>query len=905
MSYSLTSRQVLKQTGVALVIVSLFACGGELPNTQSDLASHTVQESSSYKNTIAYSDLGASNGEQLIPSSPQELADIKEAENTYNTLAAQEANVDGFIVHYKEDQTSNSSDSNLTLSSAKLNEVASNSKLLAQSSLLKYNQAGKSLGLALQVVNTPNADGTELQLNKTITLQQASEYSSQLMASDNRIQYVEPNLLFQSSALTPGQSVSDQKFLMQWGLNQYSPTFAATNKSFGVNPEQAWTKTTGETIGVNNTGAPVVVAVLDTGSTDHEDLVGQYLPGYDFVSNAKKSKDGNGWDNDPTDPGDSHSKNFCGTGVPNLASSWHGTKVASVIAALMNNSTSNSNSLGGMVGVAPNTKIVPVRVTGPCGAALSDIATAIRWAVGGSIKGVPVNGNPAKIINLSLATPSSICTPSLANAIAFANARGAVVVVPSGNSKKLSGTTVNFTSPANCVGAITVGSIKESGSRADYSNFGALVDVSAPGEGIVAASFNTLVSKPDTPISHDYVTTSGTSFAAAHVSGVLALMYAAQPTLAPNMATTLLKLHVSPIPKMTSPNLTAAGVGLVDATAVVSAISGTKPFVVNNDLLGLNKSQIVWKGSSGGYYTSILNFASSSSNYNGSNPDLLTLTEPELSGINLSNNNSNVFGIGKFNSEANQVLATTVLNNTNGLVLTENSAISAPYQLVNMQSGYIPLGKGNFYADSLDEYVFRYKTNNTIVIKKFGDALPSSSSNEVSALEKTFVVSKNLAFKGIADFNNDGYSDILWQKPNGVLAILYISENTGMWQDVVGLTAREDVIGVGDFAGDSSADIVFRNKINGQVFLLQFSQSGLVTKIKSTKTINAYDKKSIVKVGDFNGDSKNEILVFEYYEDLPWVIAWYSFDQNSQLNEGVYQLFDQENGTLPSTHTPI
>ena len=239
MSYSLTSRQVLKQTGVALVIVSLFACGGELPNTQSDLASHTVQESSSYKNTIAYSDLGASNGEQLIPSSPQELADIKEAENTYNTLAAQEANVDGFIVHYKEDQTSNSSDSNLTLSSAKLNEVASNSKLLAQSSLLKYNQAGKSLGLALQVVNTPNADGTELQLNKTITLQQASEYSSQLMASDNRIQYVEPNLLFQSSALTPGQSVSDQKFLMQWGLNQYSPTFAATNKSFGVNPEQA------------------------------------------------------------------------------------------------------------------------------------------------------------------------------------------------------------------------------------------------------------------------------------------------------------------------------------------------------------------------------------------------------------------------------------------------------------------------------------------------------------------------------------------------------------------------------------------------------------------------------------------------------------------------------------------
>ncbi|MFP3599986.1 S8 family serine peptidase, partial [Chryseobacterium sp. SIMBA_029] len=76
-------------------------------------------------------------------------------------------------------------------------------------------------------------------------------------------------------------------------------------------------------------------------------------------------------------------------------SSWHGTHVAGIIAAVAGNGK-------GIAGVAPQAKIVPVRVIGTCGGYTSDIADGIRWAAGGSVSGAPANANPARVINLSL-----------------------------------------------------------------------------------------------------------------------------------------------------------------------------------------------------------------------------------------------------------------------------------------------------------------------------------------------------------------------------------------------------------------------------------------------------------------------------------------------------------------------
>jgi serine protease len=135
------------------------------------------------------------------------------------------------------------------------------------------------------------------------------------------------------------------------------------------------------------TGDPgVVVAVVDTGVRyEHPDLLaveagGNLLPGYDMVSDVAVGNDGDGRDADASDPGDwvtmaelsqSGSSLFrCGSSPS--ASSWHGTQVSGLVAALANNGL-------GMAGTAPGVRVLPVRVLGKCGGHYSDIIAGMRW----------------------------------------------------------------------------------------------------------------------------------------------------------------------------------------------------------------------------------------------------------------------------------------------------------------------------------------------------------------------------------------------------------------------------------------------------------------------------------------------------------------------------------------------
>ena len=104
----------------------------------------------------------------------------------------------------------------------------------------------------------------------------------------------------------------------------------------------------------------------------HKDLAANLLPGYDMISDADIGVDGDGRDSDASDPGDWYSNGECGFGSGSSDSSWHGTHVAGTIAAVGNNSE-------GIVGVAYESKIVPVRVLGKCGGYTSDIADGILW----------------------------------------------------------------------------------------------------------------------------------------------------------------------------------------------------------------------------------------------------------------------------------------------------------------------------------------------------------------------------------------------------------------------------------------------------------------------------------------------------------------------------------------------
>jgi serine protease len=102
--------------------------------------------------------------------------------------------------------------------------------------------------------------------------------------------------------------------------------------------------------------------------------------------------------------------------------------------------------------------------------------------------------------------------------------QGASVVASAGN------TDGDVSLPANCDGAIAVAAVDRQSGKAPFSNFGPRVDVGAPGVGI----FSTANAGKTTPAEDNYLSYSGTSMAAPHVTGTIALMLAANPVLTPD-----------------------------------------------------------------------------------------------------------------------------------------------------------------------------------------------------------------------------------------------------------------------------------------------------------------------------------------------------------------------------------
>jgi len=234
--------------------------------------------------------------------------------------------------------------------------------------------------------------------------------------------------------------------------------------------------------------------------------------------------------------------------------------VAGTVAAVTNNST-------GVAGTAFNAKVVPVRVLGKCGGYTSDIADAIVWASGGTVSGVPANANPAEVINMSLGGGGS-CSTTYQNAINGAVGRGTTVVVAAGNSN----TNVSSAVPANCPNVIAVAATTSAGARASFSNYGTGIDISAPGQSILS----TLNSGTTTPGSASYASYNGTSMAAPHVAGVVALMQSVAPSpLSPAQVESIIKSTARPLPGACSGG---CGAGIIDAdAAVTAAINGTTP----------------------------------------------------------------------------------------------------------------------------------------------------------------------------------------------------------------------------------------------------------------------------------------------------------------------------------------
>lgn len=244
------------------------------------------------------------------------------------------------------------------------------------------------------------------------------------------------------------------------------------------------------------TGKGVVVAVVDTGvDYNHEDLKDNIWTNPKEIAGNGKDDDGNGYADDI------HGWNFVDNNNNVLDDNGHGTHVSGTIAGENNNY--------GVTGIAYDAKIMPVKVLDDSGSgSYTSIAKGIHYAV----------DNGANVINLSLG--GSYSNSTLESAIDYASSKGVIVVMAAGND---GGSSPDYPASYASKSGIAVGAVDKNNNLADFSNRSGTNQISY----VTAPGVNIYSSVPN----NQYAIYSGTSMAAPHVAGVVALMLSANSKL--------------------------------------------------------------------------------------------------------------------------------------------------------------------------------------------------------------------------------------------------------------------------------------------------------------------------------------------------------------------------------------
>ncbi|MEA2080738.1 MAG: S8 family serine peptidase [Pseudomonadota bacterium] len=413
-------------------------------------------------------------------------------------------------------------------------------------------------GRPLSFIRRFNGNGMVVRLPADVSLEEAQRIAEQL-AENPAVASAQPDKRMYP-ALVP-----DDKFYLPGTVPFLAGQWHLFEPIAGIRMQSGWDRETGS--------SSMVIGQLDTGIIPHRDLdPARILAGFDFITDVATANDGDGRDPDPTDPGD-----WADVGDPcydpdDLTvnnSSWHGLAVAGVMVA-------ESDNLIDIAGIDFAARLLPVRVLGKCGGAVSDVIDAIRWAAGLPVAGIPDipdNPTPADVINLSLSGVGS-CSFEEQAAINDAVNAGAVVVVAAGNEA----TDVATISPASCDNVVTVAAVGRDGSRASYMNAGEEVDLSGPGgdgDGAFADGILTLFNSGTTvPAADRLAEIQGTSFTTAQTSAVVSLMWAASRganvALDPGMIQEILRRTTRAFPN-SSCNTSTCGTGILDADAALAA----------------------------------------------------------------------------------------------------------------------------------------------------------------------------------------------------------------------------------------------------------------------------------------------------------------------------------------------
>jgi len=397
-------------------------------------------------------------------------------------------------------------------------------------------EPNRAMRMRIPEYSTAIATAAEPVTNVFVDAQQRRKYET-LMAvkelqHDAQVEFASLNYIRRTLA-----EPNDPQFVDQWHYRQ-------------INLPTAWDTTQGD--------PNVIVAVIDSGvRTDHPDLAAQLVDGYDFVSSPVRAGDGDGIDDGPFGAG---------------FGSFHGTHVSGTAAAATNNGT-------GVAGAGWGVSLMPLRALGDADGTFYDIIQAMLYAAGLPNDSNTVPGQRADVINLSLGGPLVVPDGFEQSIVNQVREAGSIVVAAAGNQ----GNSVPFY-PASYIGVISVSAVGRSSGGADpalasYSSFGPDVDIAAPGgEGadMILSTTGPDCDDPDLCPVANYSRERGTSMAAPHVAGVVALMQSARlgagrPRLTPLEFDVLLERGALTVDLGSTGRDDQFGYGLIKANKAVTA----------------------------------------------------------------------------------------------------------------------------------------------------------------------------------------------------------------------------------------------------------------------------------------------------------------------------------------------